>query len=329
MKRSGFVAALALATLAFAGEQARLLVLHKAASTLGFYTLEGKLLAQVPVGRHPHEMSLSADGRLVYITDNGTMRIEDVAEGGNTVSVVDIEARKKIGEISLGRFHRPHGIDLDPRTGHLLVSTENPDRLLLIDPAARRILRTYDTQGKTAHIAIWGPGGRYAYVSNAGSGTVAAIELAGGGVKLIRAGDRPEGSARAPDGRFIYVANRESHRITVIDPARNEAVGEIATGRGPVRVAVTPDGRMLVYALIHDQAVEFANAVSRKVLGSVKLEGPPVSLSLSRDGERAYAAVQDRDRVYCVSVRERRILRSFGTPTGAGPDPVRELPEKR
>ncbi|MGB9605544.1 MAG: hypothetical protein ACPL88_06660, partial [Bryobacteraceae bacterium] len=61
MKRSGFVAALALATLAFAGEQARLLVLHKAASTLGFYTLEGKLLAQVPVGRHPHEMSLSAD----------------------------------------------------------------------------------------------------------------------------------------------------------------------------------------------------------------------------------------------------------------------------
>lgn len=58
----------------------------------------------------------------------------------------------------------------------------------------------------------------------------------------------------------------------------------------------------------------------------VKPEYRPVSLSPSRDGRRADAAVPERDTVYCLSVPERRILRSLRTPAGAGPDPVIELP---
>jgi YVTN family beta-propeller protein len=158
MRRRTIFLLFAMVALARAAEPARLLVLHKAASTLGFYTPEGKLLAQVAVGRHPHEMALSRDGRFVYITDNGTMRIEDAGQGGNTVSVVDVKTRKRIATISLGKFHRPHGLDLDAQSGRLLVTTENPDRLLLIDLASRSVLRTYDTGGKTAHMVVWGAG---------------------------------------------------------------------------------------------------------------------------------------------------------------------------
>lgn len=316
------------ATCSFCAPPQQLLVLHKAASSLGFYNPEGRLLGEAPVGRHPHEMVLSADGRLVYITDNGTMRIEDPGQGGNTVSVVDIVARRKVGEISLGEFHRPHGIALDAAGGRLLVTTEAPDRLLVVDPAARRVLEVFQTQGKTAHIVALGPAGRFAYVSNAGSNTVAAIELVSGKVKLIPTGERPEGSVRSADGRRLYVVNREAHRITVIDTATHSAAGEIATGRGPVRVGLTPDGKTLVYALIHDEAVEFADAAARKVVGRVKLAGRPVSLSLSADGQRAYAAAQDQDVVYVISVPDRKILRSFKTPPGYGPDPVLEVPAR-
>jgi hypothetical protein len=37
--------------------------------------------------------------------------------------------------------------------------------------------------------------------------------------------------------------------------------------------------------------------------------------------------VQDQDKVFVISVRERRILRVFNTPKGAGPDPVIPLRE--
>ena len=73
------------------GQPSLLLVSQKAASSIGFYTWEGKHLGSVPVGKHPHEMRISADGRYAYTTDNGTMKIEQAGEGGNTVSVVDLK----------------------------------------------------------------------------------------------------------------------------------------------------------------------------------------------------------------------------------------------
>src|SRR5712692_4853079 len=100
-------------------EGVTLLVLQKAASSLAFYTPAGEKLGVAPVGRHPHEMVLSPDGRYLYCTDNGTMRIEQPGTGGNTVSIVDLRSRKKIGEISLGEYRRPHGIDIDRNTGRL------------------------------------------------------------------------------------------------------------------------------------------------------------------------------------------------------------------
>lgn len=300
----------------------RLAVLHKGAGSLGFYTLAGGHLAEVAVGSHPHEMVLSADGRYAYVTDNGTMRIEEAGTGGNTVSVVDLVGRKRVALISLGEFRRPHGIDIDPNTGRLAVTTELPDRLLVIDSATRRIVRAFQPKGKTAHMVKWGPGGRWAFVSNSNSACVAAVDTHTGAVKLIPTGERPEGSALSPDGSRLYVVNREAARITIIDTGRKEQAGEIRTGNGPVRIAVTPDGKQLVYALMHDRQVEFADPASGKILGRVPLDGRPVSLTLSPDGKLAFASAQDDDTVYVVSVPERKVVRRFKTAAGAAPDPV-------
>ena len=78
------------------------LVLLKGASTLAWYTPDGKLVHSVPVGEHPHEMVFSADRKLLYVADNGIMRIEHAGKGGNTISIVDVAKRQRIGTISLG-----------------------------------------------------------------------------------------------------------------------------------------------------------------------------------------------------------------------------------
>lgn len=323
MRRFGLL--LLLLSSAVWAQEPVLIVLHKGANSLGFYTLEGRHLGEVPVGKHPHEMALSADGRYAYVSDNGTMRIEQAGIGGNTVSIVDLASRKRAGAISLGRFRRPHGIALNRKSGLLAVTTELPDQLLLIDPEKRAIVKTFDPKGKTAHMVAWGPEGRWAYVSNSSSANVAAIEAASGRVKLIPTAERPEGSVMSPEGTRLYVANREGQSITVIDTARQEKTGEIRTGKGPVRVAITPDGRRLVYALLHESKVEFADAATGEILGEVALGGHPVSLTLSPDGKLAFASVQDRDTVYVISVEERRIAREFKTAAGAGPDPVLQI----
>ena len=311
------VAALALA------EPAHLLVLQKGASSLAWYTPDGKLQSSVPVGQHPHEMVFSRDKRYVYTTDNGTMKIEQPGTGGNTVSVIDVVSKKRIAQISTGEFRRPHGIDIDPATGHLAVTTELPDKLLIIDPEKRSIVRTYDTKGKTSHMVTFGPGGKFAYVSNSSSANVAAIRLSDGAVTLIPTGTRPEATALSPDGRVLYVCNRESATVSVIDTAKNAVIATVETGKGPVRGKVTPDGKQFVYALMHDQQIGILDA-ARKQRGTIQLKGPIVSLNLSPDGRTAYASAEDEDTVFVVSVPDRKVVRTFKTASGAHPDPVVE-----
>ena len=304
-------------------EQQVLLVLLKGANALGYYTLEGQLQTAVSVGRHPHEMVLSPDGKYVYITDNGTMRIEHAGKGGNTVSVVDIAARKRADTMSTGSHRRPHGISIDPRTWLLAVTTEAPDRLVLFDGRQRRYLRHFEVRGKTTHMVSLGPGksgAEWAYVSNSGMDTVTAVQLTTGANKVIQAGDRPEGSVLSKDGKHLFVANREAATVTIIDTERHAAIGEIRTGKGPVRIGITPDGKTLVYALMHDRKIEFTDLDTRRPVAQVAVDGDPISISVSADGKFAFAAAEEKDTVYVISVPERKLVRQFQTAKGAGPD---------
>jgi len=317
-----FLFCLILSSAALWAQEGVALVSQKAASSVAFYTWEGELLKTVPAGKHPHEIVLSADGRFAYTTDNGTMAIEVEGQGGNTVSIIDLAARKRSGVISLGEFYRPHGIDFHPESGRLLVSTENPDQLLIIDPEAKRVLRRFDTKGDTSHIVTLGADGRTAFVSNSRSSNVAAVNIETGEAVLIEAGERPEGSVLSKDGKRLYVVNRDSDEITVIDTGRLEKAGSIPTSEGPVRIGISADGRTLIYALIGAGQVGFADIAEGRETATVDLDGPPVSLEMSADGRYAFTCAQEIDVAYVISVAERRIVRSWKVAEGAGPDPM-------
>ncbi|MBI4874908.1 MAG: YncE family protein [Acidobacteria bacterium] len=302
-----------------------LAVIEKAAGYVGFYTAEGQRAGQVKVGAFPHEAVLSSDGRLLYVTDNGVLWLTDEGDGGNTVSIVDVRGMRKTGAIDLGRFRRPHGIALDPATGRLLVTTEKPHRLLLIDPVARKVLRDYDVQGKTPHMAAFGPGGEWAFASNTDSNTVAAIHLASGKTKLIPTAARPQGCVLEPGGKRLFVADSDGNRISIIDVRELKVVGEIATGKGPGRIAITPDGKTLVYNTGMDGGVGFANVAARKQVATIPLGGRTMSLTMTPDGQRAFTGIQDQDKVFVISVSDRKVVQVIQTPKAAGPDPALPL----
>ena len=48
---------------------------------------------------------------------------------------------------------------------------------------------------------------------------------------------------------------------------------------------------------------------------------------MSPDGQYVFAGVQDKDTVGAISVADRKIVRTFTTPEGVGPDPVLPLTE--
>lgn len=300
------------------------LAVFKGTSALGYMTSDGKVTDTVPVGEHPHEMVFSPDRKLVYITDNGMMRMEHPGAGGNTVSIVDVAQKRRIGVIPLGDFRRPHGIDIDASGKRLVVTTEGPARLLLIDTERRSVVRNFDVQGEQPHMVSLSRDGRMAYVSVTGSGHVAAVQLDTGKVIKIPAEARPQGSVFSRDGRELFVTNSGASSITVINTETNKAVARIATVSGPNRIALAPDGT-LVYSMSAENKIGFADPKTRMELKYVLLPYAPMSCTLSADGSVAFASAEREDTIYLVSVKDRKILSEIHVPKGSGPDPILEL----
>jgi YVTN family beta-propeller protein len=301
--------------------RAYLAVVEKATGAVGFFTENGKLLAEVKIGSFPHEAVLSPEGRL-YVSDNGVLWMTEDKPGANTISVVDVRTMKKVDQIDLGKFHRPHGIAIVPGTNRLLATTERPAGLVLVDPIERKVVRDYDVKGKSPHMVIPMPGGEWAFVSDTDSDAVAAVNLNTGATKLIPTGARPQGGVLSPGAELLYVVNTNGNQISIIDTKTQTVAGAIPTGKGPGRIAITPDGKTLVYNLQFEPGVGFADIASRKQTALVPLSGRPLSLTMTRDGARVFAGIQDQDKVCFISVKDRKIERVIHLPKGSGPDPA-------
>jgi YVTN family beta-propeller protein len=295
---------------------------EKVSGTVGFYSENGQSEGRVKVGAFPHEAVLSADGSLLYVSNNGVLWMTEDTMGTNSISVVDVRSKKKLYDIDLGRFHRPHGLALIPGSGHLLATTERPFGLILVDPVARKVIRDFDVKGKSPHMVMLSPRGDRAFVSNTDSASIAVIELATGAVKLIPTGERPQGGVFSKDGNLLYVATSGANCITIIDTKTQKTVGTIATGKGPGRIALTPDGKTLVYNMQLEPAVGFADIATRKQTAVIPLAGKPLSLTMTRDGRRAFAGLQELDKVVFISVPGRKIDFILDTPKASGPDPA-------
>lgn len=308
-----------------------LAIIEKASGHVGFFDLQGHELKEVAVGAHPHEMTFSSDGKYLFTTDNGVMIMTEKSQGENTVSIVDVPRETKAGVIDLGEHRRPHGIDFDPSTGHVLVTTELPSALLILDPAKRTVLDVYDVKGRAPHMVRLAPDRRTAFVTCTDTSTLSIVDLKTRQVIVVPVGARPQGIVFSPDYKRAYIANSDGHTITVVDVTAKKVIGDIPVGgshSGPVRVAISPDGKTAISALQLDHAISFADTAAMKEEKTIPLPGSPVSMTLSADGKSAYCSIQDLDQVFEISIANRSILRSFKTPPHSGPDPVLPLPRQ-
>ena len=316
-----FPALLALAT---TNPVPTLVIVEKASGKVGFFNADG-LVKEVPVGVHPHEMAFSSNGRFLFVTDNGVMVMTEKSPGQNSVAIVDVLGESKSGAIDLGAHRRPHGIDFDPSTGHVLVTTELPSALVILDPVSRTVIDTYDVHGQAPHMVRLAPDHSTAFVTCTDTSNLSIVDLKTRQTVTLQTGPRPQGIVFSPDFKRAYIANSDGHTITVVDTAAKSLIGDIPVGgphSGPVRVAISPDGKTAISALQLDHAVSFANTATMKEEGTIALPGSPVSMTLSADGSRAYCSVQDRDTVFVISLAGRTIVQTLKTPPHSGPDPV-------
>ena len=307
MRRTLLVfAALSLTASAFAAE--RLIVLNKSDDTASILdAANGNVLATLPVGHGPHEVAVLSDGRTAAVSDYG-----DRDKPGRTVTLLDVDSQKKLGTVELPSGARPHG--LHPLAdGRLLVTAEGLKELLVVDPKARRVESRIPTGQETSHMVVATPDGMRAFVANIGSGTVTAIE-GRRVIKQIATGKGAEGIAMTPDGREVWVVNREADTISVIGVASLEVAATIPAASFPIRVKITPDGARALVSCAKTGNVAVFDVATRKEVGRIALDTEPVGgtekrvfsdqfgkspvpvgILIAPDGKRAWVASTNAD----------------------------------
>jgi YVTN family beta-propeller protein len=297
-----------------------MVVVQKSDHSLGYYDFEtGRELDRVAVDPFPHEFTLSADRRTAYLAGFGVALAEHPGDGGNTVSIVDVPGRRRIGTVPCGDYRRPHDVALDGR-GTLYVLCEGSSRLLVVrDPGSGRFDQALPTLGHGSHMVTVLRDGSVAFASNMESGTVTALfpDAPDRPGVVLPVGKHAEGSVLDAEERRLYVMNRESAEITIIDVQQLRVLRSVPTPPGPVRVC--RDGGRLLVALYHGCGLLMVDLNDPARQQVVPLPAKAISVGYHAPSRTALLSCHDQ-RVYLVDTVAGAVVRSMAT--RSDPDPV-------
>jgi YVTN family beta-propeller protein len=303
---------------------ATLVVAHKWDDSVGFYdAASGAVQQTIAVGKKPHEMALSRDGRLAYATLYGIDLYTQPDEGGRAIAIVDLQKRAKLGEIDLGKYRRPHGIEVGHRSGLLYVTCDHPASLLVVDPQRREIKSAIELAdpNSLSHMVAVLPDEAAAFVANSGTGTVSVIDLTSNKeVQRISIGGVPMGMALTADGTTLFATNRPANGVAVIDTAQRKVKRIIEISGHPVRAHLTPDGRWLLVTLIDSGELAVVDAKELSLVRRLAIGQRVEGLTVDSAGVYGYASAQADNKVIKFSLSDWKPVLEI--PTRTRPDPL-------
>jgi YVTN family beta-propeller protein len=295
------VAAAFLFAIAACAADEAVIIVHKGGDSVGIYkTKDGSPVATIPVGKIPHELVLSADERFAYVTNYGVGSYTSMEPGGNTISIVDLEKRAVIGEIGLGEYRRPHGIERGA-SGKLYVTTDFPAAILVIDPAARKVLKAHKLEDTLPHMVAISRNEAKAYVGCSGSASVAVLDLADGTSTSVEIGGVPMGLTLSPDERRVFATNRTGNAVAVIDTGTGKLRTMIPLQGQPVRLRISPDKRWLVVTNIVSGDAYGVDLLTLKPTYQVPIGRAAEGIEFDHKGAFFYVTAQGDNKIVKVS----------------------------
>ncbi len=320
-----------------------LLVLEKEQNTLVIVdpaTLT--IVARIPAGDDPHEVAVSDDGRIAWVTN---YRGRNGGPGGNTITPIDLVAQKALAPIQLGALRAPHGVAT--AGGKLYFTAEQSKVVGRIDPATSTVDWVIGTGEDRTHMVTASHDGSVILTTNVNSPSVSIIQeralplpTAGPGappagappggpprngaapkdwhVTNIKVGRGAEGMDLTPDGRELWVANAGDATISIIDVATHAVVATIPSTRAANRLKITLDGRYAFVSDLGGNEMLVIDIKTRKPHARIPLGAASEGILMSADGTRVYTTMNAKDAVAVIDLRTMKVTGEVKT--GRGPD---------
>ena len=292
------------------------------------------IVAQVPVGDDPHEVTASADGSTAYVSNYGFGAF-------HTLAAIDLVGQKQMPFIDLGALRGPHGLTFVD--GKVWFTAEAAKAIGSYNPATGKVDWIMGTGQNRTHMLYVFPGAERILTTNVNSATVTVLEKTKGTAGMpppppsgspalhgpppgppggdwnetvIPVGRGSEGFDVSPDGKEAWVANAADGTISVIDLAAKSVVATLSANvPGANRLKFTPDGHSVLVTA--GSALVVLDAATRTVAKRLTNVHGSGGILMQPDDAHAYVACgQDN----YVAVIDLKTFEMIGRVDIAGPD---------
>jgi YVTN family beta-propeller protein len=242
-------------------------------------TRTGKLLGKAPLSGHPNNISISRDGRRVFV---------GIVSAPGAVDVVDTASLKNINSIAVkGGVHNTYVT----RDGKFVVAGSIVGKILTVidaqtlepvwelpfDRGVRPIAFETAEDGSTTRMFVQlSDFHGFAVVNFKTREVVARVKLpdepAGG---TAEGGAPSHGIAVAPDGKTLWVDSSLANAVFVYSLPDLKVQGYVRTGAVPDWLTFTPDGTRLYVANSGANSVSVIDTVTRKPVALIPVGEVP------------------------------------------------------
>jgi YVTN family beta-propeller protein len=294
-----------------------LLVLAKHDGTLAIVDPSSlQVIARIPVGKDPHEVIASSDGKTAYVSNYGFGAY-------NTLAVVDLVAQKALPAVDLGALRGPHGVTFVG--GKAWFTAEGAKAIGRYDPASKSVDWILGTGQNRTHMIYVSPNMKLIVTTNVSSGTVSIIEetevsVAGQGRPLdtpggdwnesvVQVGNGSEGFDVSPDGKEIWVANAGEGTVSIIDIASKRVRETLAAAiRGANRLKFTPDGKRVLISALRGPDVTVIDTATRNPVQRIAVGQGAAGIVMPPDGARAFVACSPDNYVAVIDQHSLKVV---------------------
>ncbi|WP_174727105.1 beta-propeller fold lactonase family protein [Mesobacillus harenae] len=221
-------------------------------------------LWRVQAGKGGHHAALSPNDQYLYVAN----------QYGDTVSVIDVKAKKKIKDIPTGK-----GTDyITPSmywdgkaigTPYLFVSVDQEDKVTVIDWKKNEVVKDIPVGGSLHGVNLT-PDGKYVWTAVGGAKSVVIIDAETLEIKdKIAFEEGPIHISFSPDGKYAYVTTGKN-QIFKLDTSTYEKLWNSTGTTIPAHTGISPDGREL-WTLNHGMDQRYGYQLGGEVVSGVQV----------------------------------------------------------
>lgn len=293
-----------------------LLLVEKCAHSFSWYDLEsGERLRSLALPDFPHEFVVDAQQRYAWVGRYGVETSGHTGPGGHAVLQIDIRSGELVRSIDLYPFNRIHGLQLDAQ-GRLFALSEEKAVLLVLDDPVNDTApsRAVPVGGLKSHLFTLSADGHTAWCMNLLTHTVTRVQPFEPLVPPLacRPGAKPEGCCLSEDERWLYVTNRLSDTLSLIDAQTMAVLRTVPTRHDATRLYRLAGGRLLA-TNYGDRSLSVFDGGTLQEVAHLALPARPIAASLHPLRPQQAQVSLDDDRVIVLDLATMQVQREFKT----------------